>query len=138
MEIIHAKYSEVKEIVLEVKKLIAETCAVKISKIKLTDAFYQDYDLVELDWDFFLEKFNLKFNTELIGLKYEKYFPDLLPYKNSLGNLIFIIKSQFSKKYRDRTLGINKLGRLEVGDLILSVLCKKFVKRDTVKLLLIK
>lgn len=136
MEIIHSKYSEVKNAIIEVKKLTADFCTLKTSQINLADAFYQDYKIVELDWDFYLEKYLSKFKCDVSGLEYQKYFPELLPYNNAWQNLFFLIMSIFSKTYYQNKLKINEKARLEVGDLVLSAISKKFVKRQQIKLVL--
>lgn len=135
MEIIQAKYSEVKQSILDLKKLTEETCSIKLSRIKLTDPYYQDYGVVEMDWDNFFGKYDSRFNSELIGLEYEKYFPEILPYETALQNIFFLIASVFSKKYYRKKLKINEKERLEVGDLVLSKISKKFVKRSEVILI---
>ena len=62
MEIITAKYSEVKKAILEVKKLTANSCGIKYSKINLKKSYYQDFKVYEMDWDFFIEEYEKKFN----------------------------------------------------------------------------
>lgn len=147
MEKITAKYSEVKKTILEVKKLTADSCGIKQSKINLKKSYYQDFKIYELDWDFFLEEYEKKFNTNLNGLKYERFFPevkDQILYLKSTPLIIFYkLLSIFDKKYKAELKKLNSqfkkdLEKLTVGDIVLSFLAKKFVERKNVKLVLMK
>ena len=79
METICAKYSDVKSAILAVKQLSEDLGYRRKGKTKLSDAYYLDYGIYELDWDFFLEEYEKRFNLTLEGLTYEDYFPELNP-----------------------------------------------------------
>lgn len=147
MEKITAKYSEVKRTILEVKNLTEHSCGIKHSKINLKKSYYQDFKVYELDWDFFLEEYEKKFNSNLNGLKYERFFPEVanqILYLKSTPKIIFYkLLSIFDKKYKAELQKLNSqfkkdLEKLTVGDIVLSVLAKKFVERKNVKLVLTK
>lgn len=53
METICAKYSDVKSAILAVKQLSEDLGYRRKGKTKLSDAYYLDYGIYELDWDFF-------------------------------------------------------------------------------------
>lgn len=146
MEKITAKYSEVKNAILEVKSLTAD-CGIKYSKINLENSYWQDFKIHELDWDFFLEEFEKKFNLNLDGLEYKRFFPEVLDqfFRLRATPKIIFYKglSFFDKKYKNEVNRLNakfkeELERLTVGDLVLCVLTKKFVERDKIELVLIK
>jgi hypothetical protein len=147
MEKITAKYSEVKNAIQEVKKLTENSCGIKYSKIDLKKSYYQDFKVHELDWDFFIEEYEKKFNSNLKGLKYERFFPEVenqVLYLKSIPTIIFYkLVSFFDKKYKAELQTLNSqfkkdLEKLTVGDIVLSVLAKKFVERKNVKLILTK
>jgi hypothetical protein len=147
MEIITSKYSEVKKAILEVKKLTANSCGIKYSKINLKESYYQDFKVYELDWDFFIEEYEKKFNSNLNGLKYERFFPEvenqILHLKSTPKIIFYKLLSFFDKKYKAELQKLNSqfnkdLEKLTVGDIVLSVLTKKFVERKNVKLVLTK
>lgn len=52
METICAKYSDVKSAILAVKQLSEDLGYRRKGKTKLSDAYYLDYGIYELDWDF--------------------------------------------------------------------------------------
>lgn len=141
MEQITAKYSEVKNVIIEVKKLIQKTCGSRQKKIKLTDAFYQDYKLYELDWDEFLLEYEEKFNSNLIGLNYERFFPEIgdniLRLKIRIQILFFKILNKFSKNFDNKISNLTlkypkNLERLTVADIVLSLLKQQFVERKNI------
>ncbi|MCG9791366.1 DUF1493 family protein [Flavobacterium algicola] len=147
MEKIGAKYSEVKNAILEVKILTANCCGIKYSKINLNKSFYQDFKVYELDWDSFLEEYEKKFNSNLYGLKYGRFFPEvedqIINLKATPRIIFYKLLSLFDKKYKLELQKLNSrfkkdLGKLTVGDIVLSVLAKKFVERKNVKLVLTK
>ncbi|WP_407483433.1 hypothetical protein [Elizabethkingia meningoseptica] len=142
MGAIYAKYSDVKTAILAVKQLNEDLGYRKKGRTALSDAYYQDYDIYELDWDFFLEEYEKRFNSTLEGLIYEKYFPEVRPLEDLLKfPLLVILKilsfCSFRKKGLYRNIIYDRYLRLEVGDLVLSVLNKKFANRSDYKLILI-
>jgi len=142
MGAIYAKYSDVKTAILAVKQLSEDLGYRKKGRTALSDAYYQDYGIYELDWDFFLEEYEKRFNSTLEGLMYEKYFPEVKPLEDLLKfPLLVILKilSFFSERTKGlyRNIIYDRYLRLEVGDLVLSVLNKKFANRSDYKLILI-
>ncbi len=147
MKIITAKYSEVKNTILEVKTLTAKCCGIKYSKVNLNKSYWQDFKIYELDWDFFLEEYERNFESNLDGLEYERFFPEievqLARLKVSPKMILYQLLSIFDRKYKLELEMLNskfkkKLEHLTVGDIVLSVLAKKFVERKNIKLVLTK
>jgi hypothetical protein len=147
MQKITAKYSEVRNAILEVKNLTENCCGIKSSKISLNKSYYQDFGIYELDWDFFLDEYEKKFNSNLDGLKYERFFPEIgdkILYLKATPKIIFYkLLSIFDKKYKLELQKLNSkfkkdLEKLTVGDIVLSVLAKKFVERKNIQLVLTK
>lgn len=147
MEKITAKYLEVKNAILEVKKLTANCCGVHYSKINLNSSYYRDFKVCDLDWDFFLEEYEKKFNSNLNGLEYERFFPEIedqiAHLKATPKIILYKLLSIFDNKYKLELQKLNlsfkkKLEKLTVGDIVLSVLAKKFVERKNIKLVLTK
>ncbi|HFK5526330.1 TPA: DUF1493 family protein [Elizabethkingia anophelis] len=141
MKTICAKYSDVKSAIIAVKQLSEDLVYRRKGKTKLSDAYYLDYGIYELDWDFFLEEYERRFNLTLEGLIYEDYFPELNPLYEILKLPLRIIMKIFSLfSMRMKRIYINIFGikckRLEVGDLVLSVLNKRFASRPDYKLIL--
>lgn len=147
MEKITAKYSEVKNAILEVKKQTANCCGVRYSKINLDKSYYQDFQIYDMDWDFFIKEYEEKFNSNLNGLEYERFFPEIedqIAYLKATPKIIlYKLLSTFDKKYKLEVQKLHlsfkkKLEKLTVGDIALSVLAKKFVERKNIKLVLTK
>ena len=141
MKTICAKYSDVKSAIIAVKQLSEDLGYRRKGKTKLSDAYYLDYGIYELDWDFFLEEYEKRFNLTLEGLTYEDYFPELNPLHEILKLPLRIIMKIFSLfsvsiKRMYRNIFSIKCKRLEVGDLVLSVLNKRFASRVDYKLIL--
>ena len=141
MKTICAKYSDVKSAIIAVKQLSEDLGYRRKGKTKLSDAYYLDYGIYELDWDFFLEEYEKRFNSTLEGLIYEDYFPEQNPLYEILKLPLRIIMKIFSLfSMRMKRIYINIFGikrkRLEVGDLVLSVLNKRFASRPDYKLIL--
>ncbi|ATC36111.1 hypothetical protein HZQ75_16835 [Elizabethkingia anophelis] len=141
METICEKYSDVKSVIIAVKQLSEDLGYRRKGKTKLSDAYYLDYGIYEVDWDFFLEEYERRFNLTLEGLIYEDYFPEQNPLYEILKLPLRIIMKIFSLfSMRMKRIYINIFGikckRLEVGDLVLSVLNKRFASRPDYKLIL--
>ncbi|MDV3996743.1 hypothetical protein CMT66_15230 [Elizabethkingia anophelis] len=141
MKTIYAKYSDVKSVIIAVKQLSEDLGYRRKGKTKLSDAYYLDYGIYEVDWDFFLEEYERRFNLTLEGLIYEDYFPEQNPLHEILKLPLRIIMKIFSLfSMRMKRIYINIFGikckRLEVGDLVLSVLNKRFASRPDNKLIL--
>ncbi|MCT4223092.1 hypothetical protein HZP43_12080 [Elizabethkingia anophelis] len=141
MKTIYAKYSDVKSVIIAVKQLSEDLGYRRKGKTKLSDAYYLDYGIYEVDWDFFLEEYERRFNLTLEGLIYEDYFPEQNPLHEILKLPLRIIMKIFSLfSMRMERIYINIFGikckRLEVGDLVLSVLNKRFASRPDYKLIL--
>ena len=135
---LNATYSEVKNSILEVKTLTATSCGIKYSKINLNKSYYQDFKIYELEWDFFLEEYENKFNSNLEGLDYDRFFPEigdqLLHLKATPKIIIYKLLSFFDKNKKLEVQRLEKqftknFEKLTVGDIVLSVLAKKFVER---------
>ncbi|MCT3816407.1 hypothetical protein CMT92_00940 [Elizabethkingia anophelis] len=133
MKTIYAKYSDVKSVIIAVKQLSEDLGYRRKGKTKLSDAYYLDYGIYEVDWDFFLEEYERRFNLTLEGLIYEDYFPEQNPLHIIMK--IFSLFSMRMKRIYINIFGI-KCKRLEVGDLVLSVLNKRFASRPDYKLIL--
>ena len=147
MEQITCKYSVVKNAILEVKNLTEKCCGIKASKLHLNKSYYQDFGIYELDWDSFLNEYEKKFNSNLYGLKYERFFPEIedqiLYIKATPKILFYKTLSLFAKKYKCEIHKLDlkfkkDLEKLTVADIVLSVLAKKFVERKNIKLVLTK
>lgn len=147
MQNLNAKYSEVKDAILEVKKLTAACCGIKYSEIDLYKSYYQDFKIYELEWDNFLEEYENKFHSDLEGLEYERFFPEIgdqiLHFKATPKIIIYKLLSFFDKNKKLELHKLQKqltknLEKLTVGDIVLSVLAKKFVERKEIKLIIIR
>ncbi|WP_313377070.1 hypothetical protein [Chishuiella sp.] len=109
----------------------------KTKKIKLTVAYYQDYKLYELDWNEFLLEYEDQFNSSLIGLNYERFFPEIgdniLRLKIRIQIYFLKFSKNFDNKISNLTLKYPKnLERLTVADIVLSVLKQQFVERKNI------
>ncbi len=85
--------------------------------MKVNKSFYQDYGIFGGDWNYFIEEFEKKFNQNLEGLEYERFFIE----EGDFRNIFRKVKKE----------------RLTIGDIVLSVLNGKFTERKNTILNLI-
>ncbi len=146
MQNITVKYSEVKKAIEEVKNLIENTIGVKSSKIKLNNAFYQDFGVYELDWDEFIIAYENKFNSNLEGLLYERFFAEVgdefINFKLTFLRIVYSFTAPINKNHRKKLTYLKskkhkKLEKLTVADIVLSSINKKFTERKNVNLILV-
>lgn len=136
MRELNVSYTELKLTTKKMYLLVYEMYGFD-KKINLKTAFYQDLGVFEDDWDIFLENYEKEFNCYLEGLKYNEYFIELNEV-NVLRNIfyfllspLYLINCKFTKQLKKSFSPVIKLkSRLTIGDLILSAIAKKFVKRE--------
>jgi len=107
-------------------------------KLSLRKAFYQDLGVTDSDWDSFLEEYEKEFNCQLEGLNYDDYFEDRPTWKDFLlfplrilTLPLFLLPERQAKHIKKTLYPFNESKhRLTIGDLVLSAIAKKFVKRE--------
>lgn len=143
MNELHVTYSELKETTGRMLCLVRNTVGGN-EKLTLRKAFCEDLGVIELDWDSFLEEYEKEFNCSLEGLEYENYFKRkmalgdylLFPVRIFALPLLLVPKRHLRRinkfLYPNRELG----EKLTIGDLVLSAIAKKFVKREQVRIII--
>ncbi|MEO6834061.1 MAG: DUF1493 family protein [Chitinophagaceae bacterium] len=107
--------------------------------INLRASLNFDLGVADLDWDMFLEQYEKEFNTRLQGLNYNEYFSDGLTYKElallplRLVWLLFLfLPARFIGFKKDEIAWYREQPQLTIGDLVLSAIAHRFVRRDEV------
>jgi hypothetical protein len=143
MEELFLTYSELKNTIDKMYRLIRSIVG-NSERLNLKVAMYQDLEIIGMDWDNFLEEYEKEFNCRLEGLNYNDYFAEevtergilLIPLRIlTLPALLLPNNSNIYKKIKGIFIDNSKL-RLTVGDLVISAIAKKFVKRENVKIII--
>ena len=143
MEQLNIKYSELR---ITVERLFSLTKRIEGDDciLSLKTSVNNDLQYLDLDWDYFLLQIENEFSTQMEGLVYEEYFPEVgytvtelwkIPMDLIIWiyNLISInilhlsskkLKLPWNKNYPD----------LSLGDLVVSILFKRFIRRKDVKI----
>lgn len=135
-------YSEAKDTIEKMYSLIRRTIAGQREKLTLETAIYQDLGVIGLDWDSFIEEYEKEFNTTLEGLEYKIYFKErvsfrdilLIPLRIAYLPLLILPKNWTSPIRNILFKQEERKDKLTIGDLILSVIAKKFTKREETKI----
>ncbi len=129
---INIRFSELKDTMARMKSLVQRTLGV--NEINSRTSFNDDLGVIGLDWDSFVEEYQKEFGVTLEGLDYSKYFEEevlsvsdvlLLPYR-----LIRVLILSLA----DRRDLIRQKPPLTIGDLVLSVHAKRFVRRSDIEI----
>jgi hypothetical protein len=121
--------------------LVRRTLGVN-EKLTLKKAFCEDLGVIELDWDSFLEEYEKEFKCQLEGLNYDDYFERratlkdylLFPLRILCLPLLLLPDRHFRSIKTIFYPNTEISHKLTIGDLVLSAIAKKFVKREQTKI----
>ncbi len=149
METIEVTYTELRNIVRDFITVFSKNGAFKDEPICLRTSINFDLGIDGDDWDEFLYELVEKHNLKLDGFEFYKFFHDEGQISNGLIFAILFLpfvllryliergwkKQKFGEFFEDR-LG-DKKDSLSIGDLVVSKLSGKFVKRSQVQVKLV-
>ncbi|MFC0609796.1 hypothetical protein ACFFGQ_18805 [Rufibacter quisquiliarum] len=134
---VYTSFSELRRTSEQMLRLVQRTLAGNV-EINLRTSINYDLGILGLDWDIFLEEYEVTFKAQLHGLIYTDYFDEEVPPLKDILLIPIRIFWLLLVYIPARLVGINKnrifwykeQPPLTVGDLVLSAIAGQFVKRE--------
>ncbi len=144
MTTVEVEYTVIRSVLERMYGLVRRTIAGS-ERTTLQTAIYHDLGVLGLDWDEFLVEYEKEFNCQMVGLTYEDYFDnegvalkDLWKLPVILVWLLFITLPAWILRLDTQKLkhpwSMPDKPRLTIGDLVVSVILKRFEKRENIKI----